>query len=404
MRANAIVGQSGGPTAVINASLVGLVEEALAGAEVDRVYGMRYGIRGFLDGEIVDLGGLSSSHLERLARTPSAALGSSRYKLSEEDLPAVLERIRELSVRYFFLIGGNDTMDTIHRVERYARDRGYDLEGVGIPKTVDNDLYGTDHTPGFPSAARDVALSVQQAGRLARDMQRVDQYAIFQAIGRDAGWLASAAVLAKEDEGDAPHLVYVPEVPLTRSGFLADVTSAIERHGFAYVVCGEGVVWDDGAPVSASRTTDSFSNVEFGAMGGTSAAMNLHRLIAENSGFRGEFQITESLPMCAADRVSDLDRKEAQACGREAMRLAASGTSGVMVTIQRISGAPYESRLATIGLSEVARRTHRMPSDYYDVATRLPGDAFRRYAAPLVGELPPYATLDDLPVISGETR
>lgn len=404
MKGNAIVGQSGGPTAVINASLVGLVEEALSSALVDSVYGMRYGIRGLLDGEIVDIGNVSLSRLDNIALTPGAALGSTRYKLSDDDLPAVIERLKVLSVRYFFLIGGNDTMDTIGRVESYAREAGYELRGVGIPKTVDNDLFGTDHTPGFPSAARDVALSVQQAGRLARDMQHVDQYAIYQAIGRDAGWLAAASVLAKEDESDAPHLVYVPEAPMSPGAFLRDVSLAVERYGFAYVVCGEGVVWEDGTPVSASRATDTFSNVEFGAMGGASAALNLHRLIAENTGFRGEFQITESLPMCAADRVVSLDREEARACGREAMRLAASETSGVMVTIRRLSESSYGSALGTIDLSEVARKTHRMPPDYYNSDTKLPNDGFRRYAAPLVGEIVPYATLDDLPVFSGEDR
>jgi 6-phosphofructokinase 1 len=399
MKGNAVVGQSGGPTAVINASLVGLVEAARGSEAVDRVYGMRYGVRGLLDGEVVDLTDLGAERLDSLAATPSSALGSTRYKLADDDLPAVLEALSACDIRYVFLIGGNDTMDTIHRIERFAGEQGYELRAVGIPKTVDNDLFGTDHTPGFPSAARDIALSVQQAGRLARDMQRVDQYAVFQAIGRDAGWLAAASVLAKRDDADAPHLVYVPEVPMNPERFLADVRSCVERLGYAYVVCGEGVVWEDDTPVSASSTTDAFANVEFGAMGGASAALNLHRLISEHTGYRGEFQITESLPMCAADRVSDLDREQARTCGREAMRLAASGVSGVMVTIERAAEDPYAARFGTADLAEVARRTHRLPAEFYDAQSHLPTPAFRRYAEPLVGALPPFTTLDDLPSV-----
>jgi len=158
-------------------------------------------------------------------------------------------------------------------------------------------------------------------------------------------------------------------------------------------------VWEDGTPVSASSTTDEFSNIEFGAMGGSSAALNLHRLIAEHTGYRGEFQITESLPMCAADRVSEVDRSEAFACGREAVRLATEGISGRMVTIERSSEDPYRSALGTADLSEVARRTHRMPTEFYDADTRLPSAAFRRYAEPLVGALEPFVTLDDVPGI-----
>ncbi|MFO8064937.1 MAG: diphosphate--fructose-6-phosphate 1-phosphotransferase [Spirochaetota bacterium] len=400
MKGNAVIGQSGGPTAVINASLVGLVEAAEQRSEVPRVFGLRYGIRGLLDGQLVDLSSLTPRRLSALRETPSSALGSTRYKLHDEDLPAVLEALKSRDIRYFFLIGGNDTMDTVQRVESYCRENGYELRGVGIPKTVDNDLFGTDHTPGFPSAARDIALSVQQAGRLARDMQKVDQYAVFQAIGRDAGWLAAAAGLAKHREADAPHLVYVPEVPMNRSAFLHDVHRCVEEFGYAYIVCGEGVVWEDGTPVSASGTVDEFSNVEFGAMGGASAALNLHRLIGEHTGYRGEFQIPESLPMCAADRISHTDREEAYACGREAMRLASTGTSGVMVTIERAETSPYRSKLATADLAEVARRTHRLPAEYYDSDRRLPTEAFRSYAAPLVGELPPFSTIDDLPVVS----
>ena len=174
--------------------------------------------------------------------------------------------------------------------------------GSGIPKTVDNDLYAVDHTPGFPSAARYVALSVQQAGRLARDMQRVDRFLVHQTIGRDAGWLAASAAIARTRDEDGPHYIYVPEQPISRDQVLSDVHTAVDAYGWASIVIGEGTTWTDGTPVSAASTADRFNNVEFGAMGGASAAMNLHRFIAAETGYRGEFQIPESMPMASADR------------------------------------------------------------------------------------------------------
>lgn len=398
IRGNAIIGQSGGPTTVINASLYGVVEACQGQKDIQRVFGMRFGIEGFMKGEIADLGRESPSTLAQLRRTPSSALGSSRHKLRETDFSPILEMLRRHNIRYLFLIGGNDTMDTIHRVEQYSRAQGYDLVGIGIPKTVDNDLFGTDHTPGFGSAARYVAMSVQQAGMLARDMRRVDQYVIFQTVGRSAGWLPAAAALAKSAEDDAPHLILLPERPLDRQRFLADVKSCYERYGWCSIVCGEGICYADGTPVSASQVTDKFANVEFGAMGGTSAAMMLHRMIQEAFGWRGEFQVTESLQMCAADRASDPDLEEAYACGRRAVEMAAEGASGVMVSIVRESSRPYRWKLGTAPLCEVAINAKPMPDEYINDQGNFVTPECLDYLLPLVGALPGYARLVGYPV------
>ena len=314
---------------------------------------MRFAIEGFLQDHLVDLGAQSAATLRKLKATPSSALGSSRHKLKEDELPRILDLLKKHDIRYFFLIGGNDTMDTIHRVEAHCRREGYELRGVGIPKTVDNDLYGTDHTPGYGSAATYVARSVAQAGLLARDMQKVDKFVVFQTVGRDAGWLAAAAALAKKDESEAPHLIYMPEKPFDRERCLADVENCISRYGFCSIVCGEGTKYADGTPVSATTVQDGFANVEFGAMGGGSAAMRIHRMISDALKVRGEFQVPESLQMCASDRVSPLDVAEAYACGREAVRLAVKGTTGVMVALVRPAGK-YRTKLGTAPLSEVA--------------------------------------------------
>ncbi|MCA9069686.1 MAG: diphosphate--fructose-6-phosphate 1-phosphotransferase, partial [Planctomycetaceae bacterium] len=380
---------------VINASLAGVVETALKSKKIDRVFGMRFGIEGVLNNFLLDLGSEPAETLKNLKTTPSSALGSSRLKLQEEHFEPIVKQLKKFDIRYFFMIGGNDTMDTIHRIVEHAKDVGHEMTGVGICKTVDNDLAGTDHTPGFPSAARYVALSVQQAGLLARDMQRVDQFVIFQTVGRSAGWLPAAAACAKRSPAEAPHIILLPERSFVRDQFLEAVAKAHQKYGFVSIVTGEGVTNPDGSPLSASQTQDKFGNVEFGAMGGTSVAMLLHQMISQEFGWRGEFQVTESLQMCAADRAVKLDIDEAYGCGKQAVKLAEKGESGVMVTIQRTSkrGEPYKSEFGTIPLSEVANTERPMPDKYITKDGMFVTKSFLDYANPLVGDLPEYANL-----------
>lgn len=395
VKGNVLVGQSGGPTSVINSSLAGVIDGAAKTKGVGRVFGMRYGIEGVLNDYLVDLGSEAAATLKGLRSTPGSALGSSRLKLKDEHFPTILKQLKKYDIRYYFMIGGNDTMDTIHRVTKYASENGHEMLGVGVPKTVDNDLYGTDHTPGYPSSARYMVLSVLQAGILARDMQKVDQFVIFQSVGRSAGWLPAATALARTDELTAPHILLLPERDFNRDAFLQAVAAAHKKYGFVSIVCGEGITNADGSPVSVSQTKDKFGNVEFGAMGGTSAAMMLHRIISEEFGWRGEFQVTESLPMCAADRAAKLDFDEAFACGRQAVKLAAQGHGGVMVTLKRVNKArePYAVDFGTISLSEVANHERPMPDNYITKDGFGVTKAFLDYAAPLVGPLPTYASL-----------
>lgn len=396
LKGNALVGQSGGPTSVINSTLAGVIEGTRKSKRIDRLFGMRFGIEGVLGNHLLDLNGYDRTATRKLQKTPSSALGSSRLKLKEEHFEPILKRLKKYDIRYFFMIGGNDTMDTIHRVVEYANGSGYEMLGVGVSKTVDNDLFGTDHTPGYPSAARYVAMSVQQGGRLARDMQRVDQFVVFQTVGRSAGWLPAAAACAKKKPADPPHIILMPEVAFDRAKFLSAVEKAQKKFGFVSIVCGEGITDADGNPVSASGTQDRFGNVEFGAMGGTSAAMMLHRMISDEFGWRGEFQVTESLQMAAADRAVKLDIDEAFGCGKEAVRLAEQGTTGVMVTINRTSkrGEPYACDFGTIPLGEVANAERPMPAKFISKDGLFVAKAFLDYARPLVGELPEFFDLD----------
>ena len=398
LKGNAVIGQSGGPTSVINSSLAGVISACRTSPSIRAVYGMQYGIEGLMQGRLYDLSAQPDDVIWGLQRTPSSALGSSRYKLKEEDFPAVLEVLKKHDIRYFFLIGGNDTMDTINKVESWSRSYNYELTGVGIPKTVDNDLFGTDHTPGFPSAAWSNILNVMQAGVLARDMKKVDQFVIYQTLGRDAGWLAAATAMARRDEDDAPHLIYTPEHVFSTEKFLSDVENCISRYGWVSVVCGEGLKYADGTPVSSSVVKDKFSNTEFGAMGGSSVAVNLHRMITEKFGLRGEFQVTESLIMSDFVRALSTDLREAFNCGVRAVRLAEEGESGYMVTINRLESSPYKTEYGKVPLKDVAVAARPMPEEYFNAEKNFVSSEFIKYMKPLTGELPGFVRLKEIMV------
>ena len=396
LKGNALIGQSGGPTSVINSSLAGVIEKAMSSDFIQNTYGMNYGIEGFMQELLFDLGKQPKKVIKGLRKTPSSALGSSRHKVQEKDFPIILDVLKKYNIRYFFLIGGNDTMDTIHRVEEYCRKQKYELHGIGIPKTVDNDLFGTDHTPGFASAAKSNILNVMQAGVLARDMQRVDKFVVYQTIGRDAGWLAAATAMARKSEEDAPHLIYCPEFAFDRDKFLKDVEKCVKDYGWVSIVCGEGLKYADGTPVSASTTKDKFNNTEFGAMGGASVATNLHKMIVDKFGYRGEFQITESLIMSDFARASETDLEEAYKCGVEAVKLAEKGESGVMVTINRVSNKPYKIKFGKAPLKDVAVSAKPMPKEYFNAEGNNVSPKFIQYMKPLVGDLPKFVRLEKI--------
>ena len=242
---------------------------------------------------------------------------------------------------------------------------------------------------------------MQQGGLLARDMQKVDQFTVYQAVGRDSGWLAAGAVAAKRDEQDPPHIILIPERAFDREKFLARVEQCYKKYGYCSISVGEGVSYADGTPISASQTADKFGNVEFGAMGGTSAAMMLHRMISEKfSSWRGEFQVVESLQMCGSDRVSALDVEEAYACGKRAVELAGQGETGLMVSIRRGSDkhGHYRTELGTAPLADVAVKAKPMPDEYIDESGMFVTQAFVDYLKPLVGPMPEMAKLAYKPV------
>ena len=401
LNGNLLIGQSGGPTSVINSSLAGVIEEARKNMAIKGIYGMNYGISGFIKEQIINLGLQPDNVISGLRKTPSSALGSSRHKVTDDDLPIILNLLEKYNIRYLFLIGGNDTMDTIQRIETYCSDQKYELIGIGIPKTVDNDLLVTDHTPGFPSAARYNILSVLQGGWLGRDMKKVDKFIVYQTIGRDAGWLAASTALAKKDEDDAPHLIYCPERIFSTEDFLSDAEKCISKYGWLSVVVSEGLKFQDGTPVSTAKTKDKFNNIEFGAMGGASTGMSIHKMLYENFGYRGEFQVTESLNMSSIDRAEKSDLEEAYQCGAAAVKTALEGNSGYMITIERISNNPYKTISGKTKLSNVAINTKEMPADYLNKKGNFVTEKFLNYAAPLFSDIPEYIQLDKIYIDRG---
>ncbi|MDD3095619.1 MAG: diphosphate--fructose-6-phosphate 1-phosphotransferase [Candidatus Neomarinimicrobiota bacterium] len=393
LKGYALVTQTGGPTSVINASLAGVISQCLKEARIEGIWGCHFGVKGLLDEDFIDL---STADLEMLKQTPGSALGSSRIKLKEEDMPKVLEIFKKYNIRFYFGIGGDDTQLNVRQVEKYCREHGYEAFGMGCPKTVDNDLPLTDHTPGFPSAARYTALSVFQGGRLTCDMQKVDQFVIYQTIGRRAGWLAAAPYAFKEKESDPPHIILLPEIPFNLKKFISYFKECYEKFGYVSIICGEGVVDKNGNPISATQTKDDFGNKEFGAMGGASAAMELHKIISLHfPDFRGEFQITESLSMCADDRRVALDVEEAFMLGAEAARNAAEGNSGRMTALVREPGPEYKIRITTVPLEDVGGKQKPIPAEYIAENGMNMTPAFKSYIQPLVGPKPQYTDLDN---------
>ena len=392
MKGKAVVGQSGGPTAVINSSLVGVVQEALKHSEIEAVYGAINGIKGVLEEEFVDLGQEPAEVLEGLRRTPGAALGSIRYKVKEGDYERILQVFKAHNIRYFFYIGGNDSMDTAMKLDSLAKETGYELRVIGIPKTIDNDLAYTDHCPGYGSAARFVAMAVRDSGWDTRAMRVNSPVKIVEIMGRNAGWLAGAAALAKEQEDDPPHLIYVPERPLSKDKLLGDVEDAYRRYGYVVIALSEGVVNEKGEPFGgefAPKEVDAFGHVLKG--GASDAAASI---IKAELGLSTRIDKPNYLYRSFSLAVSEVDREEAYEVGKAAVIAALAGETGKMVTLIREPGPVYRSTTGLVELEKVANVERYLPDDFINEEGNFVTEAFIEYARPLIGgALPPYARL-----------
>ena len=405
---NCIIAQSGGPTVAINASLAGVIEESISSNAYDIVYGSLHGIMGVLNNDIINLTekvNEDSNFLETLKITPAMYLGSCRYKMPSADQhPEIYEQIfdffQQRDIVGFYYIGGNDSMDTVLQLSTYAKAHNKPVTIMGVPKTIDNDLCHTDHTPGFGSAAKYIASTMKE---IAYDtsIYPVSSVTIAEIMGRDAGWLTAAAALANSSYGLGVDLIYLPEVPFDREQFITDVSSVLEKKKNVLIAISEGIRDAQGEYISASTaTTDSFGHSQL-----SGAGKALEYLIADRLGIKVR-SIEINLPQrCAAHLSSETDLTESAELGRTAVKKAMQGVTGHMSVIKRTSHTPYEVIYDTASIAEIANEVKNVPRSFINKEGNYVTEEMLTYLRPLiVGEpkvsyqngLPQYASLEHL--------
>ncbi len=392
------MGQSGGATAVINGSLAGVIKEAFKSDKVGEVYGMLNGVQGLLSQHIVDLRPQfdNPTALENLRCTPAAALGMCRYKIGEADMEKLLKIIKANDIRYFVYIGGNDSADTCHRLASVAQRSGYELYAVGVPKTIDNDLPDMDHCPGYGSIARYIAIATQDTGIDTASSSLVHPIKLLEVMGRNAGWVAASAALAKKREQDAPHLIYTPERGLDPNDFLRDVQRAYALYGYCVVVIGETVKDNYGKPLAGHGEpyfVDGFGHKYF-----PGPANYLGGLVMKELGLTSRFDKPGTLQRMSMLCASETDLAEAEMVGEEATRRALAGESDVMITLLRANapGEEYRATTGTTPLLNIANSERKMPASYINSAGNFVTSDYLDYARPLIGgPLPDYLHLDN---------
>ena len=386
---NVLVGQSGGPTAVINASVAGIVAEALNHECIEEIYGTLNGVLGILQEDLIDLAAESQQQIRALHHTPGAALGTCRYKLKkQQDFERVLEVFKVHNIRYFFYIGGNDSQDTADKISKLAQEQAYDLRVIGVPKTIDNDLPATDHCPGYASAIKYIATSVREVACDNESMGQGDLVSIIEVMGRSAGWLAAGAALAKRRDHphDPPHLIYLPEIPFDQAKCLEDIRRVLRRERYCLIVVAEGLVDPDGNYVAADAATDAFGHAQLGGAGDA-----LAEIIGANlPGAKVRVAKPGIFQRCAAHAASKTDADEAYLAGQAAVRAAAvNGETDKMITLVRGDGENYVSETGLAPLAEVANTVKKLPRDWINEDGVSMNFQFVRYAQPLVqGEVP----------------
>ena len=380
-----VIGQSGGPTSVINASAYGVIRTALDCEDITAVYGAAHGIKGVLNDQLYDMGEEDAKELEFLLNTPSSELGSCRYKIADPDVDdtdyqRILEIFKKYNIRYFFYNGGNDSMDTCSKVSRFMAKSGYECRVMGVPKTIDNDLFGTDHCPGFASAAKYIASSCAEVYKDAR-VYDTGMVTIIEIMGRHAGWLAGAAALAGV-AGCAPDLVYLPEVDFDMDRFLNDVTEIYNKNGNCIVAVSEGIHYADGSFVSEAKTsaTDGFGHAQLGGL-----AALLANIVKEKTGAKVRGIELSLLQRCGAHLASQTDIEESFSAGKAAVEAAVSGETDKMVGFEctRENGE-YSCKTKLFNLSEVANFEKKVPLNWINEAGNGVTQEFIDYALPLI--------------------
>lgn len=386
VKGNMLIAQSGGPTVVINQSLVGAIIESKKHNEIKEIYGSLFGIKGILEGNIIDLRKEKISDLKKVAFTPCAALGSVRKKPTEEECEEIFKNMQKYNIRYFFYIGGNDSAETAYILKENAKKVGYEFKCFHIPKTIDNDLKENDHTPGYGSAAKFVAMAIMGDNL---DNKSLPGVKIDVIMGRHAGFLTAASSLGKIYEDDAPHLIYFPEKPFIIEKFIKDVDEIYKKYGRCLVAVSEGISDENGQPIGAKFTkeVDSHGNVQLsgtGALGDLLAdlvkrELKISRVRADTFGY-----LQRSFPSI----YSEVDAKEAYKVGELAVKYAVGKYESGSVAIKREKGKKYKVYYEVIPLENVARETRCMPDEFINNENNYVTEKFIEYAKPLIGKLP----------------
>jgi 6-phosphofructokinase len=384
-----LIGQSGGPTSVINASALGCIETAMASANVTKVYGAAHGIKGAFNDEIYDLTQEDPAELSLMRYTPSSVLGSCRYKLADfmvddTDYKRILDIFKKYDIRYFFYIGGNDSMDTSSKISSYLSQHDYECRVIGIPKTIDNDLAITDHCPGYGSAAKYIATTFMEVSRDAKVYDR-GSITVIEVMGRNAGWLTAASALAGikyKDHG--PDLVYLPEVPFDMSNFLSDVSRVYEEQGDVLVAVSEGIKDKNGTYIVSyfsdqTKEKDAFGHAKMGGLAANLAEYANAKLKAKVRGIE-----LSLLQRCAAHLASATDVEEAYMAGKAAFEAAEAGVTDKMITFEREPGKIYKCKTGLVDLVEVANAEKKVPREWINEAGNGVLQPFIDYALPLI--------------------
>ena len=387
MNHNLLVGQSGGPTAVINGSLYGVVSEGLANPEIDNVIGMVNGIEGFLADHTIDMAPLKENgELERIRTTPGSYLGSCRYKLpenlSDPVYPELFQKFTEKEISYFFYIGGNDSMDTVSKLSRYAATVGSDIRIIGVPKTIDNDLVLTDHTPGYGSAAKYVASTVREIAIDASVYDNKPSVTIVEIMGRHAGWLTAASVLARKFKGDNPVLIYLPEVAFSPDTFIEKVKEKLTKTSNLVVCISEGI--NDGNGTFVCELASDVGTDTFGHKMLTGSGKYLENLVKEKLGIKVRSVELNVCQRCSSSCLSATDLDEAAASGRFAVSAALDGETGKMINFIRKSDDPYILEFGTADVNEICNKEKAVPEEWITKDSSDIGDEFIAYARPLI--------------------
>jgi len=391
LKGKAIVGQSGGCTAVINQSLAGVVEAARTSSAITGILGSRNGIEGILNGSFVDLKAKPPKLIRQIAQSPSAALGSSRYKLKSGDDRKIVASLRKHNIRYVFLIGGNDTANTSLQIAKAAERDHYELRVIHIPKTIDNDLIETDHCPGYGSVARFAAVTTQEAALDTKAMKNVDPVKIIELMGRNSGWIVAASALLKRSPEDAPHLLLIPEVPFDETSFIKKTEAILQSVGYCIIVISETI--RDYAGNRIGRKTAGVTVDPFGHNYVEGASARLAAILEKNLGVRARFDKPGTIQRMSMAYISETDQKEAYQAGVHAVKWALRGMTRVMVGFKRKPGRKYVLIYKPVPLEKIPSCERDLPAGFFDKKKGMITPAFTEYALPLLGKgLPTFAS------------